>query len=78
MGVNYPMRLMLTSSTDFHIIIGKKFQEFSSADVGIIFSPKLPDEPKHRCPEISLAISMLNWRPTVDLDEIIYRVLDEG
>ena len=70
-NVGHPQQISILS-------LANKFQEFSNADVGIIFSPKLPDEPKHRCPDISLAISMLNWRPTVDLDEIIYRVLDEG
>jgi UDP-glucuronate decarboxylase len=32
-------------------------------------NPLPQDDPKQRCPDISLAKSILNWKPTIELEE---------
>ena len=51
------------------------FNEISGAQNAIVFAEKLPDEPKHRRPNISLAKSILDWEPTMELREIVSTVL---
>jgi nucleoside-diphosphate-sugar epimerase len=58
--------------------LAEKFQYFSNRFVGVQHLPGLPHEPKHRCPDISLANSLLEWEPTIVLDDIIKRVVEEG
>ncbi len=42
----------------------------------IIFKPLPVDDPKQRCPDISLAKKTLGWKPTVDLDDGLGRTID--
>jgi len=35
----------------------------------IVFRPLPEDDPRHRKPDISLAKSLLNWEPSVPLEE---------
>jgi UDP-glucuronate decarboxylase len=35
----------------------------------VVFKPLPPDDPERRCPDITLAKKILNWTPTVSLDE---------
>ena len=42
----------------------------------IIFKPLPVDDPKQRCPDITLAQKTLGWRPTVDLDDGLSRTID--
>jgi UDP-glucuronate decarboxylase len=35
----------------------------------IIFKPLPPDDPERRCPDITLAKKILNWAPTISVDE---------
>ena len=51
------------------------FNKVSKRKNEIDFFRELPDEPRHRRPDISLAKSMLDWEPTIDLHEIISRIL---
>ena len=54
------------------------FNEISGAQNAIVFSEKLPDEPRHRRPNISLAKSILDWEPTMESTrDCIYKVLSE-
>lgn len=57
--------------------LAEKFQEISNEYVGVEYLPELPHEPRHRCPDISLASSLLDWKPTISLDEIIQLVVDD-
>ena len=54
------------------------FNEVSKGKNEIEFLDELPDEPRHRRPDISLAKSTLNWEPTMDLHEIVSRILGEA
>jgi UDP-glucuronate decarboxylase len=42
----------------------------------IIFKPLPVDDPKQRCPDITLAKKTLGWQPTVDLDDGLSRTID--
>ena len=41
----------------------------------LVFRPLPADDPKQRCPEISLAAKELNWKPTVPLHEGLQRTI---
>jgi len=38
--------------------------------------PLPPDDPKQRCPDISLAKERLGWQPTVHLEEGLKKTID--
>ena len=42
----------------------------------IIFKPLPPDDPRQRCPDISLAKKLLDWQPKVDLDIGLGKTID--
>jgi len=42
----------------------------------IIFKPLPVDDPKQRCPDITLAKKTLGWQPKVDLDDGLSRTID--
>ena len=54
------------------------FNEIAGVQNDVEFLEKLPDEPKHRRPNISLAKSMLDWEPTIDLYDIVSKILTEA
>ena len=54
------------------------FNEIAGVQNDVEFLEKLPDEPKHRRPNISLAKSMLDWEPTIDLHDIVSTILTEA
>jgi len=53
------------------------FNEISGVQNEIEFFEELPDEPRHRRPNISLAKSILDWEPTIDLHDIVSKILSE-
>jgi len=57
--------------------LAEKFQSLTNRQVGITYHPALPYEPKHRCPDISLAESVLGWQPKIGLDEIILKITEK-
>jgi nucleoside-diphosphate-sugar epimerase len=57
--------------------LARLFNEISGVPKEIEFLEKLPDEPRHRRPNISLAKSVLDWEPTIDLREIVSKILTE-
>jgi UDP-glucuronate decarboxylase len=44
-------------------------REITGSKSDIIKHPLPTDDPKQRCPDISVAKSILNWRPSVELRE---------
>lgn len=42
----------------------------------IINLPAVKDDPNRRCPDISLAKQVLNWQPTIDLNEGLKQTID--
>ena len=43
---------------------------------GIVRAPLPEDDPRQRCPDISKAKELLDWEPTVALDEGLGRTID--
>jgi len=42
----------------------------------MVFKPLPPDDPKQRCPDITLARKVLNWQPTTPLEEGLKRTIE--
>jgi len=42
----------------------------------IVFRPMPPDDPKQRKPDITLARTLLGWKPKIDREEGLKRTLD--
>jgi UDP-glucuronate decarboxylase len=42
----------------------------------LIFKPLPADDPKQRCPDITLAKKLLDWQPTVDIDKGLTKTID--
>ena len=42
----------------------------------IVFEPLPDDDPRQRCPDITLAEQVLGWRPQVDLREGLARTYE--
>ena len=54
---------------------GEKIIALTGSNSKIVFESLPPDDPKQRCPDISLAKEKLGWTPTVDLDEGLERTI---
>jgi len=50
--------------------------ELTGSSSGIVFAPLPVDDPRRRCPDISLARRALNWEPTVSLRDGLQRTME--
>jgi hypothetical protein len=50
--------------------------ELTGSSSKIVFHPLPQDDPKQRCPDISLAKSVLGWQPQVQLAEGLKKTID--
>lgn len=57
--------------------LAQRFQIATNKSVGVTFLPRLPHEPRHRCPDVSLAESFLNWAPKLSLEDAIRMIVKE-
>ena len=57
--------------------LAQRFQIATNKTVGVTFLPRLPHEPRHRCPDVSLAESFLNWAPKLSLEDAIRMIVKE-
>jgi nucleoside-diphosphate-sugar epimerase len=48
-------------------------RRITGCNVPIVCRDLPPDDPTQRCPDISLAMELLDWKPEVDLDEGLTR-----
>lgn len=55
--------------------LAKKVVEMTGSSSEIVFHNLPADDPKQRCPDISLAKAVLDWSPKVDLSEGLYRTI---
>jgi UDP-glucuronate decarboxylase len=55
--------------------LAEKIKKLTGSDSDIIFEPPRPNDPRRRCPDISLARELLGWEPLVTLDEGLKRYL---
>ena len=66
----------LGNPNEFTILeLAKVVIEITNSKSKIINNPLPQDDPKQRCPDISLAKSTLNWRPTIELREGIEKTI---
>lgn len=62
---------------EFSILeLAEKVIKLTNSKSKIIFKPLPHDDPKQRQPNITLAREKLNWKPTVELDEGLMRMID--
>ena len=60
----------LGNPNEFTILeLAKVVIEITNSKSEIVNNPLPLDDPKQRCPDISLANSVLNWKPTIELRE---------
>ena len=55
--------------------LANRLISISKIDPGLIHMDSMPDEPVHRRPNIEFARELLGWSPTVNLDEILHRIV---
>ena len=62
--------LNLGNPNEFTILdLARVVIEITNSKSEIVSNPLPQDDPKQRCPDISLAKSILNWKPTIELRE---------
>lgn len=49
---------------------------FTGGPHGIVYQPLPTDDPNRRCPNVARAVNLLEWRPTVNLEEGLRRTID--
>ena len=50
-------------------------KEITNSNADIVLKPLPGDDPKQRKPDISLAKSLLNWQPTIELEEGLIKTI---
>ena len=58
------------------LLLAKKIQKLVGSANKIVYKPLPQDDPKQRCPDISLAKKELHWTPRVTLDEGLLRTIE--
>ena len=56
--------------------LAEKILQKTGSTSKLIFKPLPSDDPLQRCPDISKAKQLLNWKPTVNLDEGIEKTIE--
>ena len=56
--------------------LAKEIIHLTNSISKIVFLPPLQDDPKQRCPDISLAKKVLDWEPRISLNEGIKKTID--
>ena len=66
----------LGNPNEFTILeLAKVVIEITNSKSEVVNNPLPQDDPKQRCPDISLAKSILNWKPTIELREGIEKTV---
>lgn len=55
--------------------LAKKIKAITNSESKITFHPRPQDDPQKRCPDISKAKKVLNWSPSVTLDEGLQKTI---
>ena len=67
----------LGNPNEFTILeLAKVVIEITNSKSEIVNNPLPQDDPRQRCPDISLAKSILNWKPTIELREGIEKTAE--
>ena len=73
----YHLPVNLGNPEEFTIIeVAERIKKIADVDVSFTFVPGLPDDPRQRKPDISLAQKILGWLPEIKLEEGLKKTLD--
>ncbi|MCX7916508.1 MAG: SDR family oxidoreductase [bacterium] len=68
--VDYNLPINLGNPEEFTIIeLAEKVEKIFGKKIGFKFLPPMPDDPRKRKPDITLAKRLLNWEPVIKLEE---------
>jgi len=56
--------------------MAKKIIKLTGSSSNIIHLPAIADDPKQRRPDITLANTLLDWRPEIDIDQGLLKTID--
>ncbi|MCM8771875.1 MAG: SDR family oxidoreductase [Candidatus Omnitrophica bacterium] len=75
--VNYNLPINLGNPEEFMIIeLAEKIEKIFGRKLGFEFLPPMPDDPRKRKPDITLAKKLLNWEPKIKLEEGLKKTID--
>jgi len=75
--VEYNLPINLGNPEEFTIIeLAEKIEKIFGKKLGIKYLPGLPDDPKKRKPDITLAKKLLSWEPKISLDEGLKKTIE--
>ncbi|MBI5286648.1 MAG: SDR family oxidoreductase [Deltaproteobacteria bacterium] len=57
--------------------LAKRIKEMTGSTSRMVFKPLPPDDPVQRCPDITIAVERLNWRPKVGLEEGLVNTIED-
>ena len=75
--VEYNLPINLGNPEEFTIIeLAERIEKIFGKKLGIKYLPGLPDDPKKRKPDITLAKKLLSWEPKISLDEGLKKTIE--
>jgi dTDP-glucose 4,6-dehydratase len=75
--VEYNLPINLGNPEEFTIIeLAEKIEKIFGKKLGIKYLPGLPDDPKKRKPDITLAKKLLSWEPEVSLEKGLRKTIE--
>ena len=75
--VEYNLPINLGNPEEFTIIeLAEKIEKIFGKKLGIKYLPGLPDDPKKRKPDITLARKLLSWEPEVSLEKGLRKTIE--
>ncbi len=77
MNSDYPYPVNIGNPGEYTIAqLASTIQEMINPESKVIFQPLPSDDPRRRRPDITKAQSLLNWEPTIDLNEGLKSTID--
>ena len=75
--VDYNLPINLGNPEEFTIIeLAEKIERIFGKKLGIKYLPALPDDPRKRKPDITLAKKLLSWEPKISLEEGLKKTIE--
>jgi Nucleoside-diphosphate-sugar epimerases len=76
-GDDFTGPINIGNSGEFTMLeLAEKVIKLTNSKSKIVFEPLPQDDPKMRCPDISLAKNKLNWEPKVKLEEGLVKTIE--
>ena len=77
MNSNYKRPVNLGNPDEYSMLdFANKVKEKIKSKSAVVFKELPEDDPKQRCPDISLANKILAWAPSISLDEGLGRTIE--